>query len=383
MRKVLKVFSVLIAATLIFTTGLFVGRDTTKTFDYSSVDHLYDALKSNFDGSLSKPQLLDGIKSGLVEAAGDSYTEYFNPKEAQEFNQQLSGSFTGIGAELGADDEGRIVVVAPLAGYPAAKAGLKPQDLIVGIDGQTTAGISVSDAVRKIRGPADTQVKLTIVRSNSQPFDITITRVKITLPSVETEVQDGIGYIKISQFTNQTTGLVNQAARDFRDQSVKGIVLDLRGNPGGYLDSAIAVSSFWLDSGKVVVTERRGGLVLSTKRSSGQHPFKGMPTVVLIDGGSASASEITAGALRDNNAATLVGSQTFGKGSVQKVEKLVDGGELKVTIARWYTPGGKNIDKQGLSPDIEVTISDEDQEDQEAARDPQKDKAYEILHAKI
>ncbi|MEX1059283.1 MAG: S41 family peptidase [Candidatus Saccharimonadales bacterium] len=349
-------------------------------FDYSSVDQLYDVLQGDFDGDLNKTQLLDGIKSGLVEATGDPYTEYFNPKEAKEFNEALSGTFTGIGAELGTDDDNNIVVVSPLSGYPAEKAGLKPKDIIAAVDGQSTNGMRVDAVVKIIRGPADTRVTLTIVRGNERPFDVTITRAQIKVASVEYQVDGQIGYLKISQFTEDTVDLTKKAAKDFKSRGVKGIVLDLRSNPGGYLDGAVDIAGMWLDKGKPVVSERRGATVLSTKRSSGSGEFKGLSTVVMIDSGSASAAEIIAGALHDSRLATLVGLQSFGKGSVQQVVNLPDGSELKVTIARWYTPSGENIDKQGIEPDVKVEISEADAD---AGRDPQKDKAYEILRSKI
>ncbi|MEX0881736.1 MAG: S41 family peptidase [Candidatus Saccharimonadales bacterium] len=349
-------------------------------FDYSSVDQLYDVLQGDFDGDLNKTQLLDGIKSGLVEATGDPYTEYFNPKEAKEFNEALSGTFTGIGAELGTDDDNNIVVVSPLSGYPAEKAGLKPKDIIAAVDGQSTNGMRVDAVVKIIRGPADTRVTLTIVRGNERPFDVTITRAQIKVASVEYQVDGQIGYLKISQFTEDTVDLTKKAAKDFKSRGVKGIVLDLRSNPGGYLDGAVDIAGMWLDKGKPVVSERRGATVLSTKRSSGSGEFKGLSTVVMIDSGSASAAEIIAGALHDSKLATIVGLQSFGKGSVQQVVNLPDGAELKVTIARWYTPSGENIDKQGIEPDVKVEISEADAD---AGRDPQKDKAYEILRSKI
>lgn len=393
-KRLLKSLGVLFFSTVIFTAGLAVGRGDIRisglsqnrqplagsAFEYSSVDQLYQVLKNDFDGSLDKTQLLDGIKSGLVGATGDPYTEYFNPKEAKEFNEILSGSFTGIGAELGTDDDNNIVVVSPLSGYPAEKAGLKPNDIIAAVDGETTSGLRVEAVVRKIRGPADTKVTLTIVRGNERPFDVTITRVQVKLSSVEYQIDGNIAYLKISQFTDDTVGLAKKAAKDFKAKGVKGIVLDLRSNPGGYLDGSVEIASMWLDKGKTVVSERRGATILSTKHSNGSGEFRGQPTVALIDAGSASAAEIVAGALRDNNLATLVGTKSFGKGSVQQVVNLPDGSELKVTVARWYTPAGKNIDKHGIEPDVKVEISGADQP---AERDPQKDKAYEILRSKI
>jgi carboxyl-terminal processing protease len=338
--------------------------------DYSSVDTIYRSIKENYDGKLSESDLLDGLKEGLAKATGDPYTEYFNPEDAEEFYGALDGTFEGIGAELGKDDSGNIIIISPLAGYPAEKAGLKPKDLIAQIDGKSTADFSVDDAVKLIRGKAGTEVKLTIVR-DGVPQDITIRREAITVPSVESEVRDGIGILTISRFGDDTAALVQKAADDFKTQQVRGIVLDLRGDPGGLLDAAVSVSSLWLRN-KTVLTERRDNKVIQTYTSRGTPTLQDIKTVVLINGGSASASEITAGALRDNKAASLLGEKSFGKGSVQQPINLGDGSLLKVTVARWYTPSGKNIDKEGITPDTEVTISDEDIK---AGRDPQLEAA--------
>ncbi len=380
------------AAGLIFTTGWGFGsgqisipgvdaraslsKDLPAALDYSSVNEVYQALKNNFDGTLNADELTDGMKTGLVEAAGDPYTEYMNKQQAQDFNSELSGSFTGIGAELSQDDKGNIIIVSPIAGFPAEKAGLKPKDVIVEIDDKTTAGMTTSEAVTKIRGPQGTTVKLKVVRDGKQELNFTIERAVINIPSVEAKVENGIGYLKISRFGEDTTNLAQQAAADFKKQKVDGVVLDMRGNPGGLLNSAVGVSSLWLPQGTTVLTERRGGEVVDTLKSSGGSPLQGIPTVVLINQGSASASEIVAGALKDNGAATLVGEKTFGKGSVQQVITLRAGGILKVTVARWFTPGGKNIDKEGITPDTTVEITDQQVKD---GQDPQKDAAFQSL----
>lgn len=390
----LKKLPTLLIAGILFGLGLAVGRGdvnidglsaenrtgSSSQLNYTSVDQLYSLLRTNFDGSLDSNKLLDGLKEGLVEAANDPYTEYLSPKEAKELNDQLAGSFIGIGAELGKDQDDNIIIVSPLAGFPAEKAGLKTRDIIAGIDGEATSGISINTAVRKIRGEEGTDVKLTIVRAGGNPFEVTIKRAKIVIPSVEHKIEGRIGYLKINQFTDDTVSRAKKAADEFRAGNVAGIVLDLRGNPGGYLRGSIDISSLWLDRGSVVVQERRGKTVISTHRATGDNPLRGLPTAVLINGGSASASEIVAGALRDNKAATVIGMTSFGKGSVQKVENLPGGSELKVTIARWYTPKGANIDKQGITPDEKIEIKDEDAK---ANRDPQKDRAYQIVQQKI
>lgn len=383
-----KLASVLVVSVVLFGSGVVTGRYSSKSIttvsassslNYASVDEVYGLLKTDFDGTLDKNKLIEGLKSGLVSAAGDPYTKYFNPDEAKDFNDQLSGSIIGIGAELGPSGSD-IVVVAPLSGSPAEKAGLKPKDVVAGVDGKSTAGLSIDTVVKKIRGKENTDVTLTIVRNGGNAFNVTITRQKITVPSVKWQEDGNIGYMKINQFTDDTDKLSQQAATEFRNKGVKAIVLDLRGNPGGYITGAINLSSMWLDPGKVVVQEKRGGKIIDVQKSTGDNPLKGIPTIVLIDSGSASASEITAGALKDNGAATLLGQKSFGKGSVQQVEHLLDGSELKVTIARWYTPAGKNIDKQGITPDVSVSISDADAK---AGKDPQKDKAYQILQSQL
>jgi carboxyl-terminal processing protease len=388
--KILGAFFVL---ALVYGTGVAVGRGDLRIgshlgtqnsslpnqLEFSSVNQVYNLLKADYDGSMDVNKLLDGLKTGLASATGDPYTEYFSPQDAKAFNEELTGSFAGIGAELGTDSNDNIVIVSPLSGYPAEKAGLKPKDIVAAINGQSTSGTSVYTAVQKIRGAANTKVTLTIIRG-SKHFDVTIIRAQITVASVKYHEDGAIGYIKISQFSDDTVKLANQAAEEFKAKGVKAVVLDLRNDPGGYLDGAVSISSLWLNQGQTVVQEKRGSTIIGTEYANSNNLLKGLPTVVLINSGSASASEITAGALRDNSAATLVGEKSFGKGSVQQVDNLSDGGELKVTIARWYTPNGKNIDKQGLTPDITVKISDADSK---AGKDPQLDKAYEIVRSKI
>jgi carboxyl-terminal processing protease len=267
--------------------------------------------------------------------------------------------------------------VSPIAGYPAEKAGLKPKDVISKINGEQTHDLTITEAVNKIRGEKGTKVKLTIVRDGAQELDFEIERAEITIPSVTSEILDGnIGYIKISRFGEDTGRFSRAAAKKFKDAGVAGVVLDVRGNPGGLVTAAVDVSSLWLPSGKVVMREKRGDTVFQTLRASGDAPLQGIPTVALIDEGSASASEITAGALKDNGAASLIGQKSFGKGSMQQLEDLVGGGLLKVTIARWYTPNDKNIDKEGIQPDTKVERTDEDFANN---RDPQKDAALQML----
>lgn len=379
---------VLVAAFFIFALGVSVGRgnitfgqnrlgtvskNLPNNLNYSEVEELYDRLRQNFDGQLSEAELIEGLKAGLVNAAGDRYTQYLSPEEAKEFNEELNGTFSGVGARLTTDDNNMVMVETPLAGYPAEKAGLRARDVIIEINGESAYDLSVNDAVEKIRGEAGTKVKLKVIRDGKQQLDFEITRATINIPSVESEIIEGnIGYMQVARFDETTDQLARQAAEKFKNAHVKGVILDLRNNPGGLLDAAVSLSGIWLPDGKTVLQEKRDGVTIKTYDSNGPATLQGVPTVVLINEGSASASEITAGALKDNGAATLMGEKSFGKGSVQTLERLPNGGVLKVTIARWFTPNGKNIDKEGIEPDKKVGRS---VDDVKADKDPQKDAA--------
>ncbi len=343
---------------------------------YDDVEVIYDSLRTNFDGELDYALLIEGLKEGLVKASGDPYTEYLDAKEATSFEEELNGSFQGIGAELGKDGQ-YIVIVSPLSGFPAEKAGLMPRDIIAEIDGENAFDISISEAVKQIRGEKGTVVKLTIIRNETERLDIEITRDEITIPSVEYSVRDdNIGYLKISRFGPDTTELTTKAAEEFISKKVSGIIVDVRGNPGGLLDASVKVSSLWVEAGKTVVDQRQSGQSVSTEKAVGESPLADVPTVVLINEGSASASEILAGALKDHDKAVLIGEKSYGKGSVQRLIQFKDGSELKVTVARWFTPAGNNIDKEGIKPDQEVERTVEDFKNE---KDPQLDAAIKQL----
>jgi carboxyl-terminal processing protease len=244
---------------------------------------------------------------------------------------------------------------------PAAKAGLKAKDIITEINGESTSGMSVDEAVSKIRGNAGTNVKLQIVRDRSQSLNFTITRQDINLPSVKTKTLDNkLCYIQITTFANDTTGLAQKAAQDCKANNGKGVILDLRDDPGGLLDAAVNVSSLWLPGGTKVLDEKQGSTVIDSNVALGGDVLHGLPTVVLINSGSASASEITAGALHDNKAAYLIGEKSYGKGVVQQLINFKDDSQLKVTIASWYRPNGQNINKKGITPDKTVKLTDSD-----------------------
>ena len=354
-----------------------VANGLPDKLDYSSLNEVYQAVKDNYNGQLTQVQIIDGLKHGLAGAAKDPYTVYFTPKEAKDFSDQLNNSFAGIGARLSKDADGNLIIGEAISGFPADKAGLKKQDIIIEVNGLQTSSLTLDDAISKIRGPATTTVKLKIVRDKSQTLDLSVVRQTINLPSVTTKKLDNnIGYIQIGTFANDTSSLMQKAAEEFKTAGTKGIVLDLRNDPGGLLEAAVNVSSLWLSSGTNVLQERRGSTVTQSYNATGGDTLHGIPTVVLINEGSASASEITAGALHDNKAARLIGTKSYGKGVVQQLINLSDGGQLKVTVASWYRPDGENINHKGITPDDVVKLSDEDIK---AAKDSQLDAATAYL----
>lgn len=344
------------------------------SIDLSSLEETYNKLASRYDGDIDMTNLIYGANKGMVEAVGDTYTVYMTPAESSEFSNSLSGSIGGgIGALIGLKKD-QITIMRVIDDNPAIKAGLLAGDTVLKINDQSTSGWSVDKAVGKIRGDAGTTVKLTIQRG-SETKDYTITRAIVNNPSVTSSISDGLGIITISRFDEETGSLARLAAQDFIKQNVKSVILDLRDNGGGYVNAARDVAGLWLED-KIITTERTGEVIKKTIRSEGRALLVDIPTVVLVNGGSASASEIVAGALQDYDAAKIVGETTFGKGSVQELVNLTSGAELKVTVARWYTPKGNNINGSGIKPDytIEMTQADVDNDD-----DPQLDKAKEVL----
>jgi carboxyl-terminal processing protease len=342
----------------------------TGTLDMASVQSTYRQLKLNFDGKLDDKALIEGATRGMVTAAGDDYTVYMNKKEAEEFNKDLSGDIGGgIGAEIGKRNN-KATVLRTLADTPAAKSGLLSGDVILAVNDESTTDWSVDDTVSKIRGDIGTTVKIGVMRGTDAK-EFTITREKITSPSVDSKIDGNVGIMTMRRFDETTSDLARTAAQDFKSKGVKSVILDLRGNGGGLLSAAQDVASIWLNN-KVVVVEKTNGKVTDELRSDNSPILEGVPTVVLVNSSSASASEIVAGALQDHGAGVLVGEKTYGKGSVQKLVDLADGSILKVTVARWYTPKGKNITKQGIEPNQKVSLS---ADDANAGRDPQLEAA--------
>jgi len=326
--------------------------------DLSSVQQTYNKLAANYDGKLDITKLTQGANRGLVDAVGDTYTMYMSPQEAGEYNDTLAGNIgAGIGAEVGIRNN-KITIFRTLADNAAVKAGIMANDIVLEVNDQSTEGWTVVQAVGQIKGEAGTTVKLTILRG-SETRDYTITRQIINNPSVESSIVNGIGMLKIIRFDTETGSLVRLAAQDYKKQNVKAVILDLRNNGGGYVNAATDVAGLWLD-GKVVVTQRSGSVVKDTLRTGNNALLADIPTVVLVNSSTASASEIVAGALQDYDVAKLVGDNTFGKGSVQELLPLLDGAELKVTIAKWYTPNGKNISDGGIAPDVIISLTQAD-----------------------
>jgi carboxyl-terminal processing protease len=360
--------------------GLSKTNGLSNNLDYSSINEVYNALKNNYYEPLTNDQVLDGIKHGLANSTNDPYTEYFTAKEASDFNSQLNQSITGIGVELGKDSNGNIEVIAPVDGTPASKAGILAKDIITTVNGSSIAGQSIDKVVSEIRGKAGTKVVLEIVRGGNQNLEFTIVRDTINIPTVNYKIINGnIGYMQISVFGDDTSSLATKAAQYFKDNNVKSIVIDLRDNPGGLLDAAVNIASMWLPSSDMVLQEKRGTQVLDTYYSTGDQTLKDLPTAILINGGSASASEILTGALHDNSKAYVIGEQSYGKGVVQQLINLSGGSQLKVTIASWFRPNGQNINKKGITPDQVVKMT---QDDINNGKDPQLDAAISYLGTK-
>lgn len=353
-----------------------------KQVDFQQFWDVWKTVKAKYVGQkdVTDEKLFYGAIQGMVGSLEDPYSVYFEPVMAKKFNDEMGGTFEGIGAEIGMK-KGALTVIAPLPGTPAEKAGIKAGDYILAIDGTDTTGMSVEDAVSRIRGAKATKVKLSIIREGlKEAKDIEITRAQILVDSVKLEMKkDGngkkIAVVTVSHFNEDTEGLFADAVRKAVLDNPAGLILDLRNNPGGYLDAAVRMASEWVGH-EIVVSEQYADGTKREHRGDVTARLGDLPTVVLVNGGSASASEIVAGALQDSGKAKLIGEKTFGKGSVQDYSELPDGSALKITVALWLTPNGRSINKEGVMPDVTVKNTPEDWDE---SRDPQYDKAVQML----
>lgn len=335
--------------------------------DFSEFWRVWNTIDEKYPGAeeVSAQDRVYGAIKGLVDSLGDDYSVFFTPEEAEDFEATISGSFEGVGMEVGLRDR-ILTVIAPLKNTPADRAGIKAGDLILKIGDTVTSGMSVDKAVQLIRGPRGTEITLTILgEADDQPKEVTIVRDRIVIPTLDTEVKGDVFIIKLYNFGPSSARLMSDALTSFRQTGLSKLIIDLRNNPGGYLDAAVDIAGFFLPEGEAVVIEDFGkDTSPKTYRSKGYGLVNNKKIAVLVDGGSASASEILAGALREHEIATLIGTQTYGKGSVQQVIDISEGTILKITVAKWLTPKGISISKEGLKPDIEIMPDPETEDDE-------------------
>jgi len=386
-KKIICLIILILAFAGFFAAGAWVGVNKIAyrvpqpgTIDFSLFWDAYNKLQKNFidPSKIDNQKIVYGAIEGMTKSLGDPYTDFFDPSQAQRFEQDLSGSFNGIGVEIGIKKE-TLTIIAPLVNTPGQRAGLKPGDIIVRINGQDATQMTTEEAVNLIRGAKGTAVTLNIFREGwNSPKDFRIIRDTISVPTMSWEIKNNnVAYIKINEFGEMLPSDFKTAALKILQSPTKKIVLDLRGNPGGYLQVAQEIAGWFLKSGQTVTIEDFGkGKEKQIYKAEGNASLVNYPIVVLIDQGSASASEILAGALRDNRNIKLIGEKSFGKGSVQEVVDLKGGSFLKITIAKWLTPKGASISEVGLAPDVKISMTDQDIE---AKKDPQLERALEII----
>ncbi|OGZ65176.1 MAG: hypothetical protein A2998_02245 [Candidatus Staskawiczbacteria bacterium RIFCSPLOWO2_01_FULL_37_25b] len=386
-KKIIYSSALTICFFTIFALGIWVGVEKIaycvpqpENINFSLFWDAYNKLQEKFidPEKIDDQKIIYGAIEGMAKSLGDPYTSFFSPEDAQRFAQDLSGTFEGIGAEIGIK-KNQLTIVAPLEGTPAQEAGLKAGDSILEINGKNTSDFTTEEAVNLIRGPKGTYVTLTIYRDGwPSAKDIEITRQTIKIDSTKWELKDGnIAYVQIFQFDESLSGDFKNGVYQILQSPAKKIILDLRNNPGGYLETAQEIAGYFLKKGQTVTIEDFGeGKEQNIYVSQGNGELANYPIVVLINQGSASASEILAGTLRDNRNVRLIGEKSFGKGSVQEVVDLRGGSFLKITIAKWLTPKGNFISEVGLDPDVKIEITDQDIE---LNNDPQLDKALEII----
>lgn len=361
--------------------ALIINKENQeKTIDFSLFWQAWNLLKEKYvdRGNLDAHTLFYGAIKGMLSATGDPYTTFFDPKENQAFQEDISGTFEGIGAEMGIKDD-ILTIIAPLEGMPAEKAGLMSGDKVIKIEEESTSNLSLEEAVKKIRGSRGTEVKLTIFRIGEDDYrTIVVKRDTILVKSVRFEMKENnIAYVRINRFGDDTEKEFSLAVKQILSAKAEKLIIDVRNNPGGFLETAVTMSSAMLPFGKVVVMEENSKGERKELKTQGRDSLSHLPTVVLINEGSASASEILAGALKDNREnVTLIGEKSYGKGSVQEFIPLGNETAVKITVARWLTPLGNQINKVGITPDIEVKLTGDDIKEK---RDPQLEKALEIL----
>lgn len=337
---------------------------------------VWEIIRQDYYGEIPDDRtILYGAIRGSLQTLGDEYTSFIEPQIAAILAEDASGEFQGIGAYVRMREDGKLEISGIIPGTPAEKAGLRAGDRVLAVDGQSIVGYSLYEAIALIRGPAGTQVTLLVERPGErEPFEVTITRARIEIPQVEAKMLEGdIAYIRLHEFSANATRQMRRALDDLLRRKPRGLILDLRNNPGGWLDQAIEVADLFLDKGVVMIERAADGERVFRSRSG--DIAESIPLVILINGGSASASEIVAGAIQDRGRGVLIGEQTLGKGSVQRPYRLSDGSELRVTIARWYTPNDREIHGEGLQPDIEVPWP----EDVPEGQDPQLERAIQYL----
>lgn len=361
--------------------AIIINKQSQKdTIDFTLFWKVWEILKDKYvdRSKLDAHAMFYGAIDGMLAASGDPYTTFFSPKENQDFNEEIAGTFDGIGAVMGMKDD-IITIIAPLEGTPAEKAGLLAGDKVIKINDALSSNYSLDEAVKNVRGPKGTNVKLTIFREGEEETrDIVITRDAILMKSVRFEMkEDGIALLRVSRFGDDTEDLFKDAVKQTLKQKARGLVIDLRNNPGGFLETAVMMASYMLPQDAVVVMEEDANGKRTELKARGGDVLGKLPVVVLINEGSASASEILAGALRENREdVVLVGKKSFGKGSVQELIPVSKDTAVKITVAHWLTPKGEQIHGVGISPDVEVGISADDRTNK---RDPQFDAGMEKL----
>jgi carboxyl-terminal processing protease len=387
LRQNFILFFLILAILAAFGLGTWFGKTQVicevcppEEIDFSLFWEAWKKIEEKFvdKENLSTQEMIYGAISGMVGSLGDPYTTFLNPEDTKTFIEDVKGTFEGVGMEIGIR-KGQLQVIAPLEGTPAQKAGLRAGDKILKVDDRSTADMAIDEAVNLIRGAKGTEVILTIYREEwEESKEIKIIREVIEIPSLKWELkEDNIVYLKLYQFSEKAALDFQIAAIEILNSPAEKIILDLRNNPGGYLEVAQDIAGWFLERGEIVAIEDFGeGREEKQYRAQGNARFLPYPIVILINQGSASGSEILAGALRDNRGVKLIGETSFGKGSVQELEKLREGSSLKITVAKWLTPKGELITDKGLEPDIKVEITDEDYE---AEKDPQLDRAIEII----